>query len=121
VRHRQGVPAVPIALMVQNLWPIALSWIAAIVASDHLAAAETCNLAEPPVPGEQGVDPRTRDGIGSICGAVRIDVSLDARNPSIVAILHSESDRVLWFDGAQERLTARAGPNTQARAPPQSS
>ena len=46
-------------------------------------------------------------------------VSLDARNPSIVAILRRESDRVLWSDGARERLAARVGPKTQARAPPQ--
>jgi len=48
-------------------------------------------------------------------------VSLDARNPSIVAILRRESDRVRWSDGARELLAARAGPNTSARAPPQSS
>jgi hypothetical protein len=48
-------------------------------------------------------------------------VSLDARNPSIVAILHCEPDRVLRSDGARELLAARAGPRTQARAPPQSS
>lgn len=30
-------------------------------------------------------------------------VSLDARNPSIVAILRRESDRVLWSDGARAR------------------
>jgi hypothetical protein len=48
-------------------------------------------------------------------------VSLDARNPFIVAILQRCSDRVLWSDGAREALAARAVDNTQARAPPQSS
>jgi hypothetical protein len=100
------------------LLPIASSWIAAIVASDHLAVAETCNQAKSPASGKPGADRRAaRDGIGSICRAARMGVSLDARNPSIVAILHCE----FWFDGARERLSARAGPNPQARAPPQSS
>jgi len=45
-------------------------------------------------------------------------MSLDMRNPSIVAILHREPDRVLWPDGTQELLAARVGPNAQVRAPP---
>jgi len=53
--------------------------------------------------------PAVRQGMG---------MSLDMRNPSIVAILHREPDRVLWPDGTQELLAARVGPNAQVRAPP---
>ena len=70
---------------------------------------------------EQGADRRTRAEVRSICRAAQMGVSLDARNPSIVTILHRELDRVRWSDGARELLAARAGPNTSARAPPQSS
>lgn len=60
---------------------------------------------------QAGCDPAGEFGSGI--------VSLDARNRSIVAILRREPDRVLWSDGARELLAARAGPKTQARAPPQ--
>jgi len=50
--------------------------------------------------------------------AVTEGVSLDTRNPSIVAILHCEPDRVLWPDGTQKFLAACAGQNAHARAPP---
>lgn len=115
------LPIFLIALAVQILAPIAVSWTAAVAAADPLGAAGLClsNPGHLPAASDQGADHRAHDGLCSICCAAQAGASLDTPNSPAVAVSHREPDRVVWREGAPGLAAAHKGSNAQARAPPQ--
>jgi hypothetical protein len=78
------------------------------------------NPAKSSASGDLGLGHRGHDGLGSVRCTAQASSSLDARNASMLAIRNDKPDRGFWPDVAQQHhLPACAGPNTQARAPPQ--
>jgi hypothetical protein len=115
------LPIFLIALAVQILAPIAAGWTAAIAVSDPLGVAEIChsNPAALPESGDQGADHRAHDGLCSICCAAQASAALDTPQSVAVAIPFRQHADVVWRDSAPAHVSAGAGSNAQARAPPQ--
>ncbi|WP_354142535.1 DUF2946 family protein [Bradyrhizobium sp. NP1] len=117
------LPVVLVALMVQILAPVAACWAASIAASDPLqvAGAICHDSAGAAQDGQQGVptgDPRAHGGSCAICCIANAGTSLDSPTPVALPTPYRQVARVVWHDQAPSLLTARAGSNTRARAPP---
>ena len=114
-RLQKFLPVVLIALVIQILAPIAACWATAFAVSDPLGALEICHGG--PVSGQ------TDQGEGAgcpICCVLQASVSLDA--PQVVTLAKPPLRNivgVLTGHEAPPLPAARAGSNSQARAPPQ--
>lgn len=113
------LPIFLIALAMQILAPIAMSWAAGIAASDPLQSAGICHNGATTAPGDEGGDGQAHDGACTIC-AINADGSIDAPKADATISLVRQVRRVVWLDTAPTLLRSPAGSNTQARAPPQS-
>jgi hypothetical protein len=119
-RLQKFLPIVLIALMVQILAPIGATWAAAIAAGDPLGAAGICH-SDPAAPASQSDrsgSHRAHDGACSVCCAVQAGASLDTPKADGAATPYRSAARVIWHDEAPSLSSARAGSNSQARAPP---
>jgi DUF2946 family protein len=120
-RLQKYLPIVLIALTVQLLAPIAVSWAAAMVAADPIGAAEICHSL-PAAPDPAQSDPNAdhaHAGACPICCVAQAGVSLDAPQAVVVPVPYRMAVRVVWHDQLSELVHSRIGSNAQARAPPQ--
>lgn len=119
-RYPKFLPMVLIALAVQILAPIAASWAAATAASDSLQSAEICHTASGATSGEsdQSGGQPVHDGACVICCVVQATASIDTPQQTAFTVPCRQTTRVVWTAAALDLSSARAGSNTQARAPP---
>jgi Protein of unknown function (DUF2946) len=119
-RLQKFLPIVLIALVMQVLAPIAACWAASIAVSDPFGSAAIChdNAASAPAQSDQGGDHRSHNGVCAICCIAQAASAIDTPQQAAVAAPHRQPARVVWRDQAVEPQAARAGSNTQARAPP---
>jgi hypothetical protein len=120
-RLQKFLPIVLIALMVQILAPIGVTWAAAIAAGDPLGAAGICHsdpTTAPASQSDQSGSHRAHDGACSVCCAAQAGASLDTPNADGAATPYQAAARVIWHDEAPGLASARSGSNAQARAPP---
>ena len=120
-RFQKFLPIILIALVVQILAPIGVTFAAAIAASDPLSAAPICHGGEGGLPTHDDSNGRAHDGVCSVCCVVQAGASLDTPKAITVAVPTRVAARVIWRDEAPDLLPARAGSHAQARAPPQAS
>ena len=123
-RLQKFLPIVLIALMVQSLAPIGVTWAAAIAAGDPLGAAGICHsdpTTAPASQSDQSGSHRAHDGACSVCCAAQAGASLDTPEVGTIAVPYRVAARVIWREEAPDLLPARAGSNAQARGPPQAS
>src|SRR5690349_606463 len=118
-RFQKFLPIVLIALAVQILAPVGVTWAAAIAASDPLSAAPICHggLDGPTQQGDHGGGQPTHGGSCSVCCAAQAGASFDTPNATTAAPYRTAAP-VLWHDEAADLLPLRAGSSAQARAPP---
>src|SRR5262249_10081200 len=121
-RFQKFLPIILIALVVQILAPIGVTWAAAIAAGDPLSAAPICHGGQDGLPshGDQSGGGRAHDGALLVCFAAPAGASLDTPKTAAVAVPYRVAARVIWRDEAPDFSPARAGSNAQARAPPPS-
>jgi len=119
-RLQKFLPVILTALMVQILAPVAACWAAVVAASDPLGAVEICHSspASVPTPSDQG-DGAFHDGACFICCVLHASASIDPPRFATLVSPHREVGRVVWGHRTLRFFTARAGSNSQARAPPQ--
>ena len=119
-RFQKFLPIILIALVVQILAPIGVTWAAAIAAGDPLSAAPICHGGQDGLPShsDQSGGGRAHDGACSVCCIAQAGASLDAPKTAAVAVPCRVAARVIWRDEAPDFSPARAGSNAQARAPP---
>jgi hypothetical protein len=115
---KKFLPIVLVALAVQIFAPIGACWAASIAASDPLAGAVIChgngaiNAGQADQAGH-----RAHDGCCSFCSVLQTGAPVDV--PRIAAIdIERVAEAVAWRDFAFRLTNARAGSQTQARAPP---
>jgi DUF2946 family protein len=117
-RLRGFIPILLLALMVQILAPIGATWAAAIAVSDPLGAAEICHSdpdSSPPQDDHGGQ--HLHDGC-ALCCAAQAGASLDTPQPVSIDTPYRRASIVVWHAHVLTLSAARAGSNTQARAPP---
>jgi Protein of unknown function (DUF2946) len=119
-RFQKFLPIVLIALAVQILAPVGVTWAAAIAASDPLSAAPICHggFDRPAQQGDHGGGQRAHDGSCSVCCAAQAGASFDTPNATISAAPYRTAAPVVWHDESAELLPLGAGSSAQARAPP---
>jgi DUF2946 family protein len=112
------LPIVLVALAVQIFAPIGACWAASIVASDPLAGAVICHGSGAPGAGQTDqADHRAHDGCCSFCSVLQGGAPVDV--PQVATIdIERVAEQVAWRDFAFRLTNARAGSQTQARAPP---
>jgi hypothetical protein len=117
---RKFLPIVLVALAVQVLAPIAACWAAGIAASDPLGVTFICHDNAGPVTGQgdQTGDFPPHDGCCSVCNLSQTGAPVDAPQTA-VAMPGLQSNQVVWLERVRDAIGARAGSNSQARAPPQ--
>src|SRR5262249_26362878 len=118
-RFQKFLPIILIALVVQILAPIGVTWAAAIAAGDPLSAAPICHGGQDGLPSHSDHSGgRAHDGACSVCCIAQAGASLDTPETAAVAVPCRVAARVIWRDEAPDFSPARAGSNAQARAPP---
>jgi DUF2946 family protein len=120
-RFRKFLPIILIALVVQILAPIGVTFAVAIAASDPLSSAPICHGGEGGLPTHDDPNGRAHDGVCSVCCVVQAGASLDTPKGVTVAVPTRVAARVVWRDAAPDLLPARAGSHAQARGPPKAS
>jgi hypothetical protein len=120
-RFQKFLPIILIALVVQILAPIGVTWAAAIAASDPLSAAPICHGGEGGLPAHDQGGGRAHDGACSVCCAAQAGASLDTPRAATSVVPTRMAARIVWRDAAPDLLPARAGSHAQARAPPRNS
>jgi len=119
-RLKNFLPIVLIALLVQVFAPIGVCWAASIAASDPLAGAVICHGNGGAPAGGQGDQnsPRAHHGCCSVCSVLHTGVPVDAPQTSAVIGYNRQFARTVWSEFKSDLFASRAGPHTQARAPP---
>src|SRR5262249_20084400 len=121
-RFQKFLPIILIALVVQILAPIGVTWAAAIAAGDPLSAAPICHGGQDGLPSHSDQSGgRGPDGCASVLllgPAPAPRAPLDTPETAAVAVPCRVAARVIWRDEAPDFSPARAGSNAQARAPP---
>jgi hypothetical protein len=114
------LPIVLIALAVQILAPIAVSWAAVANASDPLQAAEICHSlpSEGSSQTNPGADPHAHDGACLVCCAVQAAASIDTPHQIAFLVPVYHATPVVWSVFAADVLRSAAGSSARARAPP---
>ena len=119
-RLKNFLPIVLIALMVQVFAPIGVCWADSIAASDPLAGAVICHGNGDAPAGGQGdqTSPRAHHGCCSVCSVLHTGAPVDAPRTSAIIGFHRQSAPAVWNEFKSDLFASRAGPHTQARAPP---
>jgi hypothetical protein len=120
-RFQKFLPIILIALAVQILAPIGVTFAAAIAASDPLSAAPICHGSQQGLPSHGDQNGRAHDGACSVCCAAQAGASLDTPKAETSPVPYRIATRVIWHDQAPVFATDHAGFHAQARAPPQAS
>ena len=117
-RLQKFLPVVLIALAIQVLAPIVACWATALVVSNPLGAVEICHSGG-------SVSGQTDQGRGAdhhggcpICCVLQANLSLEAPRPVTLARPPHLNLGVLTGYETPLSSKARAGSNSQARAPP---
>ncbi len=113
------LPIVLIALAVQMLAPVGAAWAMAAAASDPLRGIEICHNAPAGIPSQQ--DDSTGQHLHDacvLCCLAQTGSSFDVPRPVLLDAPWRHANAVVWSRRLQVPLLARAGSNTQARAPP---
>jgi hypothetical protein len=119
MRHglRAFLPIVLIALMVQILAPVDVAWVAAIAASDPLAAVQICHSdSNGSSPEDQGG--RHAHDACAVCCIGQAGASLDTPPPVFFHAPYRQANAVAWRADTLTLSFGRTGSNAQARAPP---
>jgi hypothetical protein len=120
-RLKSYVPVFMIALMVQILAPISVSWAFAAAVSDPLAAAEICqgHLSSTSTPGEEGGQPQTHDASCLICCGLHAGApAFSTPEPTVWVAPYRYANVVAWRDDVPQLADSCTGSNAKARAPP---
>jgi Protein of unknown function (DUF2946) len=117
-RFQKFLPIILIALVVQILAPVGATFAAAIAASDPLSAAPICHGGEGGLPTHGDPNGRAHDGVCSVCCAAQAGASPDTPKAAISPVPTRVAARIIWRDESVDLPPARAGSNSQARAPP---
>src|ERR1700755_2715759 len=110
-RFQKFLPIILIALVVQTLAPIGVTFAAAIAASDPLSAAPICHGGEGGLPSHDDQNGRAHDGVCSVCCVAQASASLDTPKVGTITVPHRLAVRVVWRPAAVDLSPARAGSN----------
>jgi len=120
VRQRLQIylPVFLMALMIQIIAPIGVSWAAASRFSDPLAGAVICHPASGQADGPSDqTGHHAHDGACALCCLAHASAFLDTPK-SAVAALHRSFSPVVWHDVAWEFRSSGIRKHARARAPP---
>lgn len=120
-RLQKYLPIFLIALLVQVLAPIGVSWAAAIAASDPLGTAEICRDGGSVVVGQQDDHSGQQHDHGSacsICCVAGASAFIDMPMSAAFAKPYREPARVVWRSQVRDLSHSRIGSNAQSRGPP---
>ena len=112
-------PILLIALMVQIFAPIGATWAAAVATADPLRGLEICHSGPSGVPAGGDQNGQHVHEACVLCCALQAGAALDAPQPVSVDAPHRGVGIVVWHAYVLAASAARAGSNTQARAPPE--
>jgi hypothetical protein len=119
-RLQKFLPIFMIALTVQILAPIGVSWAAAFALVDPLGPPVFCHdTPGNPIQGDPGGDRHAGHGICWICCTTQVGTSFDAPRTTAITALHRPASVVTWRDAGPKISITRSGSNSQPRAPPQ--
>jgi hypothetical protein len=116
------IPIVLFAILVQLMAPIAAFRVVANAVSDPLYMATICSGMASSQDAAQTSPAKTQHHVANCCafcggghgGTVAVDPP-----PLVFVTLQRQYQLVAWLEAADPTPAARAGSNTQARAPPQ--
>jgi hypothetical protein len=118
-RLKRYFPIFMIALMVQILAPIGVSWAFASAVSDPLAAAEICHSNLPSNGTDQGGQHQDHDANCVLCCGFSANAAPGSTpEPASLAAPYRPASGVVWQDLAPQLADSSTGSNAQARAPP---
>lgn len=117
-RLKSYVPVFMIALMVQILAPISVSWAFAAAVSDPLAATEICQ-GHSSAPGDEGGQSHPHDASCLICCGLHTGApAFSTPEPTVWAAPYRYASVVIWRDDVPQLADSCTGSNAKARAPP---
>ncbi|MGB8400699.1 DUF2946 family protein [Bradyrhizobium sp.] len=119
-RLQNFLPVVMVALLVQIVAPIGVTWAASIAASDPLRAAPICSggAASSTGQADRNVQHRAHDGCCPVCSVLHTGAPLDVPRIAEIIGFDLQPGRVVWRDFTQDLSRSRTGSHAQARAPP---